>query len=204
VYLLFYHAESTVPSHKEAVIHSEKHVKAYEPLQLPTAHEKATKIHLKKANSITGSTKEVIESTGAATKGADFAPVKNVTEIETSKISTASDAKDSTTIKNTKVHAVKPPTTHEKATAMHLRVANSTTGNGKKDIESASVAGAAGKSADSVSANNITDFKTPGVGATNRGKDSAIKNTKGHAGSKISESAPSKTKSFKAVCLSRI
>ena len=63
--------------------------------------------------------------------------MKNVTEIETSKIGTANKAKDSTTIKNTKVHAVKPPTTHEKATAMHLRVANSTTGNDKKDIESA-------------------------------------------------------------------
>ena len=68
--------------------------------------------------------------------------MKNVTEIETSKIGTANKAKDSTTIKNTKVHAVKPPTTHEKATAMHLRVANSTTGNDKKDIESASAAGA--------------------------------------------------------------
>ncbi|XP_065894145.1 uncharacterized protein [Dysidea avara] len=111
VYLLFYHAVSTVPPPKDAVGHSKKHVKAPESVKPPKPikpHVKPTMIDLKAANSTTANNSASLESSssvaGAATTTTDSAHVKNTTEFKTSRVDTANKATDST-VKNTKGHA---------------------------------------------------------------------------------------------------
>ena len=110
VYLLFYHAESSVPAQTEAVYHSKKpirHVRAPASVKPPTALMKPTTINLTAVNctkNCNESPKLTSPAAGAAAKPTDSVRVKNTmmghAKFKTSRADAATKTTNTAPVKN--------------------------------------------------------------------------------------------------------